>query len=111
MKNLTATLCLTIVVLLGSVDVSLAQYHAKGIGLHTCGKILSDYDNGEKLHYFGRAQWVLGYITGRNYASNQKKGKDIDYDSIYYSIIKFCRENPFKSLNDSVIYLYESVFP
>ena len=111
MKNLVATLCLIIAVLLGRVDVSWADYQVKGVGLDGCGEILSDHDNGEKLHYYTRGQWALGYITARNYASSQLKGAGISYDSIYYSIIKFCRENPLKDLNDSLIYLYRKVLP
>ena len=110
MRNVIAMLCLTIAVLLGGAGASWG-YTLKGIGGESCGEILSDHDNDKKTFYFTRMQWVLGYITARNYERDATKGKNISSDSIYYSIIKYCRENPLKDLDDASIHLYRNVLP
>jgi len=111
MRNLTATICLTIAVLLGSVGVSWG-YTLKGIGADKCGEILSDSDNGKKGNfYYMRISWIHGYITAKNSASGAFKGKGVSADSIYYSIIKYCRENPLKDLDDASRHIYKYVLP
>ena len=83
----------------------------KGIGGDKCGEVLSDYDNSNEMHYWTRIQWLLGCITGRNYATDDLKGGDIEYLSIYYSVIKYCRNNPLNDLDDAMAHTYNYVLP
>lgn len=110
MKNLTATICLAVALLFGSGGTTWG-YTVKGIGADECVEILSDHDNGKKLHYFQRSSWTQGYITARNYASDSHKGKGVSPGLIYNLIITYCRENPLKDLDDASLHLYEHVLP
>ena len=81
-----------------------SSYAYTTIGNMNCGPILKmDKEDNSHVHT-GTVAWVNGYLTGRNYELNRDMmGKTLDSDSIYYSIIKFCKDNPLKKLNDAAL--------
>ena len=52
---------------------------------------------------------MKGYITGRNYELNATQANDVDSDSLYYAVVKFCRDNPLKDTDDAAIYIYSNL--
>ena len=50
--------------------------------------------------------WVNGFMTAMNFAGSVNFGKNTSYDQRYYYIVKYCRENPLKSLDDTAVSLY-----
>ena len=77
MRKLTTTLSVAAAVLLGSSGLSWGKYTVKGNGVDGCGEILSHHNNGNKTHFYTRRQWILGYITGRNYETGGRKGAGV----------------------------------
>ena len=71
-----------------------------------CGIILS-YE-GEEIPKEQIMRWITGYITGRNYELNISVGTS-NYDSYYWAIIKYCKDNPLKTLADAAEDLYDQV--
>ena len=94
--------------LLGIVVLSLllsgnayANYLAKGT--FECGEVLSkenDYAKDQLKAYLN------GYITGRNYETNMYVGKGVSADSLYYALLKYCKENPLMETHDAAENVY-----
>ena len=67
-----------------------------------CGEILSKQDAQVAKHQI--EYYITGYITGYNRSKNSFIAKDMkvsEFDSLYWAIIKFCKENPLKDLEDA----------
>ena len=75
---------------------------------YACGKILKWEKNNNRLQKASIKGWLEGYIHARNYENNSSKGKGVSIDSIYYALIKYCRENPLEYSNDGAIYIYDN---
>ncbi len=70
-------------------------YAYSGTGAYACGDLLTlDKDNNKfaKNHVIS---WFEGYSTGRNFETYTVLD-DFNRDSIYYAMIKYCKENPLK---------------
>ena len=78
------------------------------LGAQPCGKVISMYEEGVEIGEIYALGWVRGYISGRNYETNTQMN-NIDADSIYYAVIKFCRENPLKDTANAAENIYSSV--
>ena len=72
-------------------------------GAPDCGVILDKDDKATKQIV---GSWVNGFMTAMNFAGSVNFGKNTSYDQRYYYIVKYCRENPLKSLNDAAASLY-----
>lgn len=77
-----------------------------GLGLKTCGWLLSNNDREiDKLLYM---TYIGGYISGANKIARANGGEDIglEFDVLYDLAMKKCRDNPknfFSSALDGVI--------
>jgi len=47
--------------------------------------------------------WVLGFISGNNYAHDDNVGKSVDASDIYRFISKYCEKNPGDDLADAAV--------
>tara|TARA_B100000809_G_C14666176_1_gene361451 strand:+ start:23 stop:331 length:309 start_codon:yes stop_codon:yes gene_type:complete len=74
---------------------------------YDCGKILKSERNNNRVQQDLIKSWLQGYMTARNYENNSKKGDGVNLDSIFYALIKYCRENPLKNSNDAALYIYD----
>jgi len=81
-----------------------AQYISFG---YDCGKILKWERNNNIKQQDMIKSWVQGYMTARNYENNSTKGKGVNIDSIYYALIKYCRENPLETSTGGALYIYD----
>jgi hypothetical protein len=45
--------------------------------------------------------WILGFISGNNYATSSNTGKNIDADDIYKWVTRYCKQNPGDDLADA----------
>ena len=67
-----------------------------------CGKIISNQDSEivrEQMKFY-----ITGYISGYNRSKNSiiaQGMKGNEYDSLVWALIKFCKENPLKDLEDA----------
>ena len=79
------------------------------LGKYGCGQILDDDRKDDTVSKYQTKSYIQGYITGLNYANDSSKGKGVKSNSLYYSVIKFCKENPLKGIHDAAeeIYFYQ----
>ena len=77
-------------------------------GKVSCGTIISSHEDDPETTQM-MVLHINGYITGRNYETNGRVGKGVDNDSLYYALLKYCRENPLKSNIDAEQYIYEQL--
>ena len=87
---------------------ALADYTVKGSV--ECPAIVEEDANEHYREY--NKWWMLGYITGRNFALAQvgldgEGGKDIEVDVIYAEALAFCKANPDSDWDDAALDLYE----
>ena len=79
------------------LSVSNSSYAYTSYGL-SCGAVLSSDKDGSFALKHALPAWLMGYITGRNYELDRDMSDNPDGDSLYYAALKYCRDNPLKSL-------------
>ena len=84
-------------------------YAVIGAGSSTCGQILEEEKNRKNTEggYWLYVSWIQWFISWKNSMNGSDKGKNTSYESLYYSVIKYCRENPIKRLSDAVEEIYQ----
>ena len=82
-------------------------YTAKGSV--SCGTVISSYKKNAVLTDGMMTAYVNGFLTGRNYETNGNVGKGVDNESIFYALLKYCRENPLKDNVDAAEYIYREL--
>jgi hypothetical protein len=77
------------------------------VGGYKCGSLLSEdrkNNQGTKTHVIG---WFEGYITALNSTSNEDQQALPDNDdSVYYYLVKYCRDYPMSDTVDAADALY-----
>ena len=76
--------------------------------MYDCGQLLTmDKENNSfaKSHLIS---WFQGYSTGRNLETRTELDGFND-DSIYYAMIKYCKENPLKDTVDGADSIYSQL--
>jgi hypothetical protein len=86
---------------------SIAGYRAQGF--YSCGKVLNWSKENDEIAEMLISQWFLGYYTARNYVDQFMTDNPPDDVSVYYAILKYCRENPLKDTDDASIKLYQQL--
>jgi hypothetical protein len=51
--------------------------------------------------------WLMGYLTGRNYAVDAEAGKAVEDENIYQMALDYCRSNPDDDWDDAAIHVYD----
>ena len=83
-------------------NVAKAEYYVKG---HVpCGFILENKDDDKNKLMV--VSWVNGYTTAKNYVTEDKVGENVDLDSTYHAVVKYCRDNPLKGLHNAAESIY-----
>ena len=87
-----------------------SSYAANFIGHFSCGKVIK-YDNDNNPYAKESiVSWFRGFYSGVNWTQGFES---IDYpdddDSIYYAVIKFCKDSPLKDSADASIYIYHEI--
>ena len=77
------------------------------IGPFYCGEFLASCDK-SKLHVDCQAQtfWAMGWISGMSEGLGGIPLQDFNGNSIKYSLIKYCKENPLKNTYDGAYHIY-----
>ena len=76
------------------------------LGIHNCGEVLSKENVVAKEMI---KKYVTGYFTGRNYETNGTVGRGAGSDSLYWAVMKYCKDNPLKDTNDAVEDVYRQL--
>ena len=98
-----------LLLLLISLFMTSSSYAYTILGGRACGEILSDDRNNNKMDKLLLSVWLKGYITARNYELSRGIDTYIEGDSLYYAVIKFCRDNPLKDSDDAAINIYSNL--
>lgn len=83
-----------------SFNFSFNSHAAFYAGFATCGKYLSAIDNDDYLIWTDQVIWTEGYISAYNALietgalNYPEKFKIPERDTIKYSLVKYCRDNP-----------------
>ena len=93
------------IVVLGLLFSSNAKAY-RVLNTNTCGQILSREGTENSKEQIKR--WITGYITGRNYELNASIGTT-DYESYYWAIVKYCKDNPLKNISHAAEDLYNQL--
>lgn len=71
-------------------------YYAIGAGIDSCGKMLNNHRNDSIATEQIYGAWVVGFVSGSN--SVCSKQVPIDYYAATAFLMKFCSENPLKTV-------------
>jgi|APSaa5957512535_1039671.scaffolds.fasta_scaffold48467_2 hypothetical protein len=98
-------LLLIILTSLFITNSSYADYAVKGD--YSCGNVIKyDKENNSVARKI-IVSWFNGFASGANWKSgNTDVDTFSDANSIYYSVVKFCKENPLKYSADATEFLY-----
>ena len=81
------------------------SWNAKGH--FECGELLSRQD--EVIVIEQVTAYVNGFISGVNYKTNSEVGKSATNDAIFWSVIKYCKDNPLKDGADAAVDIYNQL--
>ena len=97
MKKITA-----LILLIGLLSFSSSALSFTSHATTSCGNLISlenDNVDGGKNFITG---WFFGFTTALNFVNNRKLPK-FDIDSIWYSLVKYCKENPLDNSFDAAL--------
>ena len=100
---------LLLILILTSLFMTSSSYAYTLVGAASCGELLTLEDKGNLISKHSTPLWIKGYITGRNYELDRTMKNPPDSDSLYYALIKFCRDNPLKDIDDAAISIYSKI--
>ena len=81
-----------------------------GIGNIDCGPILAAAENISPEKKQTLILYIQGFISGINwYIEDTTTGSGVSDEAIYYSILKYCSENPLKNTNNAAQYIYNEL--
>ena len=95
--------------ILTSLFITNSSYAYTIVGAAECGAILRLEDDNNLITKHSTPLWIKGYITGRNYELDRSMKNVPNSDSLYYALIKFCRDNPLKDIDDAAISIYSKI--
>ena len=107
MKKIIFSLVLGLSVLFSNIVYG--QYYSSG--QYSCGNLLANTDN--EYYKLIAESWAQGYMSARNYSEKKSKGRSLCNtssvaNSLFYAIMKYCRENPLKDTDDAMVHIYEN---
>jgi hypothetical protein len=85
-------------------------YAANFAGHYSCGKVIT-YDKDNNLYAKESiVSWFRGFYSGVNMVKGfEQNDYPDDADSIYYAVVKFCKDNPLKDSADASIDIYNEI--
>ena len=87
-----------------------SSYAATYIGYYPCGDVIDGEKNDNKWMEDRISKWFQGFYTGMNYGSTDyETDNPPSKKSIYYAILKYCKENPLKDSSDASIDVYNQL--
>ena len=93
-------------------NLSLANGWIKGLGAGQCGDVLSTVKRAEKndiewvsMMYIA---WMQGYLSGIDSDTSDQisRLKNVSKDSLYYSVINRCKDEPLEDFYEAVLWVY-----
>jgi len=99
-----------LLIILTSLFMTNSSYAANFHGYYSCGKVIK-YDKDDNSSAKGLlVSWFRGFYSGVNWIEgyNSDEYPD-DVESIYYAIIKYCKENPLKDSADASMDIYHKI--
>ena len=79
----------------------------RALGVFQCGELLSRQK--ENIVKEQVTAYVNGFISGVNSKTNGDVGEGTNDDAIFWSVIKYCKDNPLKDGADASIHIYNQL--
>src|SRR6266705_1916680 len=83
------------------------QVFLMGAGMSSCGK-WTESKSIPQLHYQVK-QWVLGFISGSNWARDEIQVTPPDEQAVVAFVDKYCKNNPLQRVSSAAAILIESL--
>lgn len=81
-----------------------------GLGAYSCGNIIKLNAVNNQFSEVGTISYFQGYATGRNYELNRTLNSIApDENSIYYAVVKYCKDNPLETIAQASEYIYSTL--
>ena len=71
----------------------------------TCAQVIKFDRNNNKRDIVRTEDWILGYVTGFNYALSGNVGMDATPEGLFYAMLNYCEENPLSSVAEGAEYI------
>ena len=84
---------------------TIADYHAYGAGLKSCGTWTQKRKSKD---WYEAGQWVLGYITAYGYYGSDNL-KDVEAPGMAAWLDNYCQQNPLESIETATQKLIETL--
>ena len=101
MKKLTLIFTLLFLLLVFTTPT-----YSQSFGNWSCGKIIKFERDNNKIQINLVALWFSGYIAGRNHEGKVYKFSNADEHTLFYLLVKFCKENPTLHSADAATQIY-----
>ena len=94
-----------------SLVIGNTSYSYRIVGDYKCDDLLNNTEH----EYFEviTKSWAAGYVSGRNYSENRRKTSGMKsvqkiQNTLYSSILKYCRENLSHTTSDAMWHIYNN---
>ena len=77
------------------------------LGIFQCGELLSRQK--ENIVKEQVTSYVNGFISAANYKTNGDVGEGTNDDAIFWSVIKYCKDNPLKDGVAASLHIYNQL--
>ena len=92
-----------------SLFMTNSSYAATVTGFYQCGKVLKMVEDDNLFLKPIMVGWFMGFYSGVNWVDDYNTDNPPDDDSIYYAMIKYCKENPLKDTADATVEIYNKL--
>ena len=99
---------LPLTLILTCLFVSSSSYASYSTFSMSCGSVLKKDKEDNIYVESGITGWMMGYITARNYPNRVLTDRP-DGDSVYYAVLKYCRDNPLDGVADAGEEIYSNL--
>ena len=78
-------------------------------GMYDCGVAIDGEKNDDEWMEVAITKWFQGFYSAANWQTSYTTDTTPNKKSIYYAIIKYCKENPLKDTGDASIVVYKKL--
>ena len=80
-----------------------SEFAVLGRGTISCGSVIEAYDNKDEVSKLAIEEWSNGYLTALNYSLSNTYDitGNIDVGGRSQWVLKYCRNNPLKTLSNA----------
>jgi len=92
-----------------SLFITNFSYASTVTGYYQCGNVIKMDEDKNDFMKHRMVGWFMGFYSGANWSNDFNTDNTLDDDSIYYAMIKYCKENPLKDTADGSVEIYNKL--